>query len=301
MSRVVSPATGKPYGVERVCAAWAVPRSSFYCASADVGETAPAVACRRKRGPKPDISDEDLLTAIKKDLARSLFQGEGHRKVWARLRVIDAIKVARKRVLRLMRENNLLSPRRSRQGDPNLHDGRISTDAPNVMWGTDGARVFTLEQGWVWAFVAVEHWNAECVGWHVCKKGDRFAALEPIKMGLASIYGEVSVDVARGLHLRMDHGPQYLSDHFTNEVKYWGITPSYAFVEEPQTNGVAERFIRTLREQVVYGRIYRNVEELRQAVGEFVERYNTQWLIEKNGFRSPHQLRQERCNLSMAA
>ena len=47
--------------------------------------------------------------------------------------------------------------------------------------------------------------------------------------------------VARGLALRMDHGSQYLSDHFLNQLRYWGIHPSFAFVEEPETNGVVER------------------------------------------------------------
>ena len=61
----------------------------------------------------------------------------------------------------------------------------------------------------------------------------------------------------------MDHGSQYLSDHFTNQIKFWGIQPSYAFVAEPQTNGVAERFNRTLKEQIIHGRIYRNIAELR--------------------------------------
>ena len=48
-------------------------------------------------------------------------------------------------------------------------------------------------------------------------------------------------DVARGLALRMDHGSQYLSDHFLKQIRYWGVHPSFAFVEEPETNGVAER------------------------------------------------------------
>ena len=115
------------------------------------------------------------------------------------------------------------------------------------MWGTDGVRVFTVDDGWGWIFTAVEHWNAECVGWHVCKRGDRFAALQPISMGLAGLYGSTEAGAARGLALRMDHGSQYLSDHFTNQIKFWGIQPSYAFVAEPQTNGVAERFNRTLK------------------------------------------------------
>ena len=61
---------------------------------------------------------------------------------------------------------------------------------------------------------------------------------------------------------------------FTNQIKVWGIQPSYGFVAEPQTNGVAERFNRTLKEQIIHGRIYRNIAELRDAVRDFVELYN---------------------------
>ena len=211
--------------------------------------------------------------------------------MWARLRVRDGVKVGRRRVLRLMRENNLLSPYRGRRGNPRLHEGEIITQAPNLMWGTDGARVFTVEEGWGWIFVAVEHWNAECVGWHVCKQGTRFAALEPISQGLMSTVGSVAADAGRGLSLRMDHGTQYLSDHFQNQLKHWGINPSFAFIEQPQTNGVAERFNRTIKEQVIHGRVFQNLEEVRTALRRFVDTYNRKWLVEKNGFKSPWQAR----------
>ena len=159
------------------------------------------------------------------------------------------------------------------------------------MWGTDGAKVFTVEDGWGWLFIAVEHWNAECMGWHVCKQGTRFAALEPISQGLIATAGSVAADAGRGLSLRMDHGTQYLSDHFQNQLKYWGISPSFAFIEQPQTNGVAERFNRTLKEQVIYGRVFQNLEEVRTAVRRFVNTYNREWPVEKNGFLSPWQAR----------
>ena len=83
-----------------------------------------------------------MLSAIRADLDRSPWIGEGHRKIWARLRVLDGIRVARKRVLRLMRENGLLSPHRhlARQGE--AHDGRIITTAPNLMWGTDADQTY---------------------------------------------------------------------------------------------------------------------------------------------------------------
>jgi transposase InsO family protein len=220
-------------------------------------------------------------------LEASPFHGEGHRKVWARLRILKGVRVARKRVLRIMRQHQLLSPYRGRRHEGEAHTGEIITAEPNEMWGTDGVRVLTVDDGWGWIFTAVEHWNAECVGWHVCKIGDRFAALEPIAMGVERIFGRVERDVARGLSLRLDHGTQYLADHFLNQVRFWGIHPSFAFVEQPQTNGVAERFNRTLREQALAGRIFRNLEKVRAAVSEFVERYNQHWRLEKLGYLSP--------------
>jgi transposase InsO family protein len=101
--------------------------------------------------------------------------------------------------------------------------------------------------------------------------------------------GSVAADAGRGLSLRMDHGTQYLSDHFQNQLKHWGITPSFAFIEQPQTNGVVERFFRTLKEQVIYSRIFLNLKEVREAVRRFVDTYNREWLVEKNGFKSPWQ------------
>ncbi len=292
MSATISGSTGRGYGIQRVCRAWERARSALYARRTRQKKRA-AGQCAARRGPKPKVSDEKLLKAIEADLERSPFQGEGHRKVHARLRIQDKIRVSRKRVLRVMREHGLLSPHRGRQGNAKVHDGKIVTEEPNVMWGTDGVRVFTVDDGWVWIFAAIEHWNAECVGWHVCKVGSRFAALEPISQGLHRIYGSVEADVGRGLALRMDHGSQYLSDHFLNQIKYWGIRPSFGFVEEPETNGVAERWNRTLKEQAIHGRIFENLEEVRAAVGEFVETYNTTWRLEKLGYQTPIEAREE--------
>ena len=89
----------------------------------------------------------------------------------------------------------------------------------------------------------------------------------------------------------MDHGSQYLSDHFTNQIKFWGIKPSYAFVAEPQKR--RRRAVQShAGEQIIHGRIYRNIAELRDAVRDFVELYNAQWIVEKNGYLSPAQARQ---------
>ena len=122
------------------------------------------------------------------------------------------------------------------------HDGTIVTSAPDVMWGTDGVRVLTADDGWVWTFAAIDHWNAECVGWHVCKVGtvSRPSSRSRQDSGGSTARSRRTWPV--GLALRMDHGSQYLSDHFLDQLRYWGHPAQLRlFVEEPETNGVAER------------------------------------------------------------
>ena len=129
MSATTFATTGRRYGLKRVCRTWERSRSALYARRA-------RAQCRKRgagparRGPTPALSDAQLLAAIRSDLARSPFQGEGHRKVHVRLRILDGIRVSRTRVLRVMRAQGLLSPHRGRQGDPKAHDGTIVTSAP---------------------------------------------------------------------------------------------------------------------------------------------------------------------------
>lgn len=291
MSRTISPSTNKLYGLKRVCEAWGVARSSFY-------RTADRPS--GKRGPKPAIEESKLLESIQEDLQTTPFKGEGHRKVHARLRR-RGMKAGRNRILRIMRENWLLSPHRHAYQSPNPHDGRITTDFPNIMWGSDGTKVKTVEDGWVWIFSVAEHWNTECLGWHVCKIGDRFAALEPVSQAIKKIYGSLGKGIAAGLKLRIDNGSQYTSDYFLQQLRYWGIESSFGLVRQPETNGVAERFHRTLKEQVIEGRVFINADEIREAVKQFVEVYNAQWLVAKKGYQSPLETRRNYEKLRGAA
>ena len=205
MAAAISPGTGRAYGVARVCDGFGVARSSFYAWRRQQERTDPPPPPSR-RGPKPAISDAAVLSAIRADLARSPWIGEGHRKVWARLRVLDGLRIARKRVLRLMRENGLLSPHRHPPRPDAAHDGRIITAAPNLMWGTDATQIPTVQDGKVWLFAVVEHWNAEAMGWHVAKIGDRYAAAQAVGMAIKTVFGAVAAGIARGVALRHDHG-----------------------------------------------------------------------------------------------
>ena len=283
MSRVVSPVTGKPYGLAAVCRVWRIARSGVY----RLLSASPPTAAHR-HGPLGAISDEALTTAIRGVLAASPFHGEGHRKVWARLRHAG-IRTSLRRVLRLMRQNNLLAPTRAGTR-PRNHDGTIIPDTVDTMWGTDLTTTSTGE-GQAAVFVAIDHCSAECVGIHAHARATRFQALEPIRQGVRQHFGGFAKAIARGLAVRHDHGSQYMSDHFQKELAFLGIDSSPAFVRSPEGNGCAERFIRTLKENLLWVRTFETVEELRQALLAFRETYNGTWLVECHGFLSPAEYR----------
>lgn len=125
MSHAASPSAQAPYGVARVTAVWGLPRSSFYAARQRQAHPREA----KKRGPKV-LPAPELLAEIHQLLAAPVFPGEGYRKIWARLR-FQGVRRSRERVLRLMRENQLLSP--ARMAEPvrsNPHEGTIVAEAP---------------------------------------------------------------------------------------------------------------------------------------------------------------------------
>jgi transposase InsO family protein len=241
MSQTVSPVSGKPYGLVAVCRIWRLARSSVYRR-----QSPPSNAIPRRLGPTGPISDDDLTAAIRADLKASPFHGEGHRKVWARLRRAGT-RTSLRRVLRSKRENNLLAPGRGGFArGPRNHDGTIVPETVNTVGGTDLTTTFTGE-GQAVVFIAVHRFTAECVGIHASSRATWFEALEPIRQGVRRHFGGFAKDIAHGLSVRHDHRSQYMSAHFQKEITFFGIKSSPAFVRAPGGNGYAERFIRTLK------------------------------------------------------
>jgi putative transposase len=286
VSQTLSPSGGRPYGLARACRVLELARSTVYARRARPERPTPS----RKRGPKTAWTDAALTEHIRSVLAASPFLGEGYRKAWARLR-LAGIRTSRARVLRLMRAAGLLAPtRRGGPHGPAAHDGTIIPARPDAMWGTDATSCLTGE-GTATIFLAVDHFTAECVGIHAARAGTRFEALEPLRQGVRQHFGGYHERAAAGLALRHDHGSAFMSDVFQAELRFLGVTSSPAFVREPEGNGCAERFIRTLKEQLLWIEPFATGEALRLALLAFKDRYNREWLIERHGHRSPASVR----------
>ncbi len=205
------------YPLAAVCRILDAPRSTIYHRRAKETE-------RRRPGPPTDIDDEQLLRAIRPVLANSPFCAEGYRKLRARLRREQGISTSGKRVLRLMRRAGLLAPQRARRRrTPRPHDGTILPAPALGRRRHDGLHplrrlgVGVLLRGPL---------HGRGVGARSAI-GDRHAALQPVYDAVLDRWGELRGDVARGLAVRHDWGPQYRSAHFLG----WPV-PSSALSRE---------------------------------------------------------------------
>ena len=292
MSQAYSISTGRIYGLQRVCRVWSVARSTVY----EQRRRARDGHAAARRGPQGPCSDEELVEHIRTVLVESPFYGEGYRKVWAKLR-FKGIRTSRERTRRLMREHGLQAPQRvgHRHGSK-AHDGTITTTGPDEIWGTDMTTTVTTREGKAAVFVAVDHFTAECIGIHASKSQTRFEALEPLRQGVRENFGAFAEGIADGLKIRHDHGSQYVADDFQDELVFLGMIASPSFVREPEGNGCAERFIRTLKENLLWVQTFETVEQLRLALLEFKKNYNEQWIIQRLGYQTPSQARRNACS-----
>ena len=244
----------------------------------------------QRRGPMGPMSDDTLTTVIRGVLAASPFHGEGHRKVWARLRHAGT-RTSLRRVLRLMRENDLLAPGRvgSPRG-PRNHDGTIIPDTVDTMWGTDLTTTFTVEMS------RRVHRRGS---FHRRMRGDpREFASNPFRGAGTDPPGRAPA-LRR---IRQRHRPWARCPPRSRIAIHVGPLPEGDRVprhrklprfhsEHRRSNGCAERFIRTLKENLLWVRYFETIEELRQALLEFRKTYNTTWLIQRHGYLSPATFR----------
>ncbi|GIW71182.1 MAG: integrase [Planctomycetota bacterium] len=288
VARAWSASANRRYGLQRVCRVWRIARSRVY----EAGRRRTAIANGtlprpRKRGPVGACTDEVLAERIKRIIADSPWVSEGHRKVWARLRY-EGVRTARRRVLKVMREHDLLAPTRmGRARGPKAHDRSITPDRPDVMWGTDMTSALT-KQGSASIFFVIDHCTAQCLGIHAARVGTRFEALEPLRQAVRERFGRFVSEVATnsGLALRHDHGSQFVSHANQDELRLLGIKSSPTFVRGPQGNAAPSASPHAQGEVSVASQV-RDDRRAPGGAARVKSRYNHGWLIERHGFMSP--------------
>src|SRR5512141_906234 len=124
------------------------------------------------------------------------------------------------------------------------------------------------------------------------------AVLASIEEALLQAFGDPK-RVPAGVELRTDHGPQYTGADCAELVTRWRLLHTFAPVGRPTGNAVAERVIRTMKEEVIWLRDWRNAAELREALLAWQVRYNTQRPHQALGWKTPAEYRAEKLGLAV--
>ena len=243
-----------------------------------------------------------LVEAIRKLLTDSPFHGEGHRKLWARLR-FAGVRTSRRRVLRLMREHGLLAHQRAgAPHGPKAHDGTITTERVDLMWGTDLTSVMTGE-GQAAVFVAVDHCSAECVGIHASRRADRFEALEPVRQAVRERFGALR----QGRRRRPPAPPRPREPVREPRLPGGDPLPRHRELAGLRARARGQRLRRAVHpdpegEPALGAALRHRRGAAPGAAARSSETYNRTWLIERHGYRTPAQVRADQLDqVPMAA
>ncbi len=231
------------------------------------------------------LRNEYLLERIKSIKRDHPFWG--YRRVWAYLRYIDGLIVNKKRIYRLMRENNLTVKPNTR-----LIAKRVSerpkprADKPKQWWGIDMTKVLT-NTGWVYVVIVLDWYTKKIVGHYSGKQARTKEWLEALEKGLnrefpAGVRGN-------GLKLMSDNGSQPTSLCFMKACSNLGIQQVFTSYNNPKGNADTERMIRTMKEELFWLREWENERELSLELDKWVEYYNRNYLHSAHGYRTPIQ------------
>lgn len=276
-----------------LCALFGVSRQAYYAALAKLArgaavtaDVATVVVRATRTTAARFASADDVLAAIRLVVAEH--PAWGVRKVWAMLRREHALRVGRKRVYALMKSAGLLLPADgTRLASPR---GTVAVEEPNRLWATDMTTVYTTEDGWVGVTPTVDCGCRTALGVVVAKEQDAVTLLDSLRESLEAEFGS-SDAVPDGLEWRTDHGPQFTGGDARDLCDAWGLDHTFAPIGRPTGNSVVERFIRTLKEEVLWLQDFATVEDVRRAVEAWWPTYNQRRPHQALKYQTPHEVR----------
>jgi putative transposase len=267
--------------VQRLCRLGGVSRAGYY---------------RHFEASAPARTDTELRDCIQRLSLKH--RHYGYRRIAAQLRREGQI-VNAKRVLRLMREDNLLCLRAcpfvprttdSHHGFavvPNLTRGLRPTGV-DQLWVADITYV-RLGEAFVYLAIVLDAFSRKVIGWAIDDHLEARLAVEALDMALLA-----RNPPADSLIHHSDRGVQYASGDYTDRLQARDIAISMSRVANPYDNAKAESFMKTLKAEEVNGKAYATLDEARRDIGKFIDTlYNTDRLHSALGYKPPVEFEAE--------
>jgi putative transposase len=277
--REVMPMQGS-LSIERMCQLARVSRAGFY---------------RSLQERVPLEESMEVRSAIQQ-IALEHRRRYGYRRVTKELRRRGML-VNHKRVARMMREDNLLAvqPKHFVTTTDSNHGleiylnlaRRMKLTGIDQLWVADITYI-RLQSEFVYLAVILDGFSRKVVGWKLDRTLASRLATEPLEEAIASR------KPLPGLVHHSDRGIQYASADYVEILKKHGIVPSMSRPANPYDNASCESFIKTLKREEIYANEYENLDDLRDHIEEFIERYyNRKRLHSALGYRSPEEFEQQ--------
>lgn len=252
------------------------------------------------RGPQTRVGDADLVVDIRRFVdARPTY---GYRRIAALLnrerRAGGLSTVNRKRIYRLMHKHGLLLAPYTGRRPPREHKGKVETERSDLRWCSDGLE-FTCWSGEVVrvAFVLDCH-DREVIGWTATTSGISGEMIRDMMIGCVERrFG--SVKTPHRIEWLTDNGSVYAAAKTVEIGLALGLTPCFTPVESPQSNGMAEAFVKTFKRDYVRINTMPDAATALAAIGEWMDDYNEIHPHSRLGYLSPREY--IRANLQPAA
>jgi transposase InsO family protein len=226
------------------------------------------------------------------------FPSYGYRRITAELQYCGYA-VNRKRVLRVMRQDNLLCLKKkfkpvTTDSDhglpvyPNLLKSTKITGL-NQVWASDITYI-QLQHEHVYLAVILDLYSRKCIGWELSRNIDSQLVLNALSKALEDRWSEST----QGIVHHSDQGVQYASHDYVDCLIQHEILISMSRKGNPYDNAFAESFIKTLKVEEVYLNEYGTFEDAYRNIWRFIEKvYNQKWLHSALDYRSPEQFEME--------
>lgn len=204
----------------------------------------------------------------------------------------QGLKVNKKRVARLMRENNIKAKTKRRfkvttiqnskaSASENLLNQNFTASSENKIWTGDITYLWTKE-GWLYLAVVMDIYSRKIVGWSIDSSLSAELVIRSLMMAV------VHRNPERGIIFHSDRGSQYTSSSFRSILKNYGIVQSNSSTGNCYDNAVTESFFHTLKTELTYWEKYQTREEAKRSIFEYTEiNYNRRRLHSSLGYLSP--------------
>jgi transposase InsO family protein len=237
-------------------------------------------------------SDRAVLPIIRQLKAKHPFWG--YRRIWAYLTFVEKLVINKKRVYRLLRENDLLVCGNEKLKAKRENQTRKPRPVePNSWWGVDMTKVLTAEGG-AYLVVVNDWFTKKILGAFVGSRSRASDWLEAVNQAVCRQFAPGIREMeSLELNLMSDNGSQPTSLTFMRECRVLGIKQAFTAYNNPKGNADTERLIRTIKEELCWLREWSSVEELATQMERFVEYFNENYLHSALGYKTPNDFEKE--------